>query len=95
MLQIFYRKHLAQRIIDEFPSATEEKVKDLVPVKSSCICMKLVLHSGDLVNVYSVDGVPMVIETSERLVPTVCALWKVPDLVPILIIHSPVLPKVC
>ncbi|CAH0591494.1 unnamed protein product [Chrysodeixis includens] len=88
------KKHLAQRIIDEFPSATEEKVKDIVPVKSSCICMKLVLHSGDLVNVYTVDGVPMVIETSERLVPTVCALWKVPDLVPVLVIHSPVLPKV-
>lgn len=56
--------------------------------------MKLVLHSGDLVNVYSVDGIPMVIETSEALIPTVCALWKVPNLVPVLVIHTPVLPKV-
>ena len=57
--------------------------------------MKLVLHSGDMVNVYSVDGMPMVIETGERLVPTVCALWKVPDLVPVLAVHTPVLSKVC
>lgn len=56
--------------------------------------MKLVLHSGDIVNVYSVDGLPMVIETDKGLVPTVCALWKVPDLVPVLAIHTPVLPKV-
>ncbi|KAJ8720484.1 hypothetical protein PYW08_005949 [Mythimna loreyi] len=88
------KKHLAQRIQDEFPSTTEEKVKDIVSVKSNCICMKLVLHSGDMVNVYSVDGLPMVIETGEGLIPTVCALWKVPSLVPVLAIHSPVLPKV-
>ncbi|CAB3242161.1 unnamed protein product [Arctia plantaginis] len=88
------KKHLAQRIQDEFPSTAEEKVKQLVPVKSSCICMKLVLHSGDTVNVFSVDNVPMLIETEERLLPTVCALWKVPDLVPVLVIHSPVLSKI-
>ncbi|CAH1634955.1 unnamed protein product, partial [Spodoptera littoralis] len=88
------KKHLAQRIQDEFPSATIEKVKEIVSVKSTCICMKLVLHSGDLVNVYSVDGIPMVIETGEALIPTVCALWKVPNLVPVLAIHTPVLPKV-
>lgn len=88
------KKHLAQRIQDEFPSANKEKVKEIVSVKSTCICMKLVLHSGDLVNVYSVDGIPMVIETSEALIPTVCALWKVPNLVPVLAIHTPVLPKV-
>lgn len=93
-LHVNYRKNLAQRINDEFPSLNEEKVKDIVSVKSSCICMKLVLHSGDMVNVYSVDGIPMMIETGERLVPTVCALWKVPDLVPVLVIHTPVLPKV-
>lgn len=93
-LLIFCRKHLAQRIQDEFPGVTEEKVKELVPGKSSTSCMKLVLHSGDTVGVYVVDGVPMVIETEEGLVPTVCALWKVPELVPTLIIHSPVLPKV-
>lgn len=88
------RKHLAQRVQDEFPFATEEKVKEIVPLKGSCTCMKLVLHSGDFVNVYASDGIPMLIETPERLVPTVCALWKVPDLVPMLTIHPPVLAKV-
>lgn len=88
------KKHLAQRIQNEYPAATDEKVKEIVSVKSSCICMKLVLHAGDMLNVYAVDGVPIVIETGERLIPTVCALWKVPDLVPVLVIHTPVLPKV-
>ncbi|KPJ01359.1 Eukaryotic translation initiation factor 2D [Papilio xuthus] len=87
------KKHLAQRILKEFPAATDEKVKELVPVKSNTSCMKLMLHSGESVGVYVVDNVPMVIETGDVLVPTVCALWKVPDLLPTLIIHSPVLPK--
>ncbi|CAH0397234.1 unnamed protein product [Chilo suppressalis] len=88
------KKHLAQRIIEEFGAATEENVKEIVPVKSNTSCMKVVLHSGAIVNVYVVDGMPMIIEDDKGLVPTVCALWKVPNLVPTLIIHTPVLPKV-
>ncbi|XP_072945272.1 eukaryotic translation initiation factor 2D [Epargyreus clarus] len=88
------KKHLAQRIQNEFPGATEDKIKELVPVKSTSSCMKLVVHSGETVGVFVVDGVPVMLEVGEALVPTVCALWKVPDLVPTLIIHSLVLPKV-
>ncbi|CAH2055994.1 unnamed protein product, partial [Iphiclides podalirius] len=87
------KKHLAQRILNEFPTATDEKIRELVPVKSNSSCMKLILHSGETVGVYVVDGVPVMIETGDILVPTTCALWKVPDLLPTLIIHSPVLPK--
>lgn len=89
-----FRKHLGQRIQNEFPAATEEKVKELVPVKSSTSCMKLILHSEETVGVYVVDGVPIMIDLGETLAPTVCALWKVPDLIPTIIIHSPVLSKV-
>lgn len=81
-------------MLEEFNLPSEEKAKDIIPQKGTCICMKLVLHSGDYVNLYAVDGVPMIIETAEGLVPTVCALWKVPGLVPTLTIHSPVLAKV-
>ncbi|XP_049878808.1 eukaryotic translation initiation factor 2D [Pectinophora gossypiella] len=88
------KKHLAQRIQDEFPAATEAKVKELVPVKSSTNCLKLVLHSGEIVAVYAVDNVPVMIELETGLVPTVCALWKVPDLVPTITIHTPVLGKI-
>ncbi|XP_028170113.1 eukaryotic translation initiation factor 2D isoform X1 [Ostrinia furnacalis] len=88
------KKHLVQRIQDEFPGVPEGRVKELVPVKSNSSCMKLVLHSGDTVGVYVVDGFPMMIETSEALVPTVCTLWKIPEFLPTLIVHSPVLPKV-
>lgn len=69
-------------------------MKEIVPLKGSCTCMKLVLHSGDVVNVYASDGIPMLIETPGGLVPTVCALWRAPDLVPVLTIHTLVLAKV-
>ncbi|XP_028036940.1 eukaryotic translation initiation factor 2D isoform X1 [Bombyx mandarina] len=88
------KKQLAQRIIHEFPTITEEKVKQLVPAKSIGICMKLVLSSGDIVNVYVMDGVPIIMEVAEGLVPTVCALWQAPEMVPHIIIHTPVFPKV-
>ncbi|XP_026751619.2 eukaryotic translation initiation factor 2D [Galleria mellonella] len=88
------KKHLAQRIQNDFPGVTEHKVKDLVPVKSNSSCMKLVLHSGETIGVYVVDGIPIIIEKEEQLVPTVCALWKIPDLIPTITIHTPVLPKV-
>ncbi|CAF4909834.1 unnamed protein product [Pieris macdunnoughi] len=88
------KKHLIQRLEKGFPSVNEEKLKEIVPNKSTCNLMKLVLHSGETAGVYAVDGVPMIIDTGETLVPTVCALWKVPDLIPTIVIHSPVLSKV-
>ncbi|XP_045453606.1 eukaryotic translation initiation factor 2D [Melitaea cinxia] len=88
------KKQLAQRIQNEFPKATEEKVKDLVPVKSNSSCMKLTLHSGDTVGVYVVNGVPTMIDLGEKLVPTVYALWKAVDLVPTISVNSLVLSKV-
>ncbi|XP_045778651.1 eukaryotic translation initiation factor 2D isoform X2 [Maniola jurtina] len=87
------KKYLTHRIQSEFSVATDEKVKELVPAKSATSCMKVVLHSGDTVAVYVVDGVPIMIDVGDRLVPTVCALWKVPDFVPTITIHSPVLNK--
>lgn len=56
--------------------------------------MKLVIHSGETINVYAVDSVPVMIEINDKLVPTVCGLWKVPDLVPSIAIHPQVLSKV-
>ncbi|XP_068623116.1 eukaryotic translation initiation factor 2D [Battus philenor] len=87
------KKHLAQRILNEHPAATEETVKEIVPVKSNTSCMKLTLHSGETVGVFVVDGVPMVIEAGAALLPTVCALWRAPSLLPTLIVHTPVVPK--
>lgn len=85
---------MTQRIQSEFPAASEEKVKELVPAKSTTSCMKVVLYSGETVSVFVVDGVPMMMDVGDKLVPTVCALWKVPDLVPTIRIHTPVLSKV-
>ncbi|CAG9571463.1 unnamed protein product [Danaus chrysippus] len=90
----YFRKQLAQRIQYEFPGITEEKVKELVPNKSNVSYMELVLHSGDTAGVYVMDGVPIMIDLGESLIPTVCALWKAPDLVPIICIHTPVLSKI-
>ncbi|CAG9782342.1 unnamed protein product [Diatraea saccharalis] len=88
------KKNLIQRVVESFPGVTEDTVKEIVPVKSNSSCMKVVLHSGVIVNVYVVDGAPMIIEDEKGMLPTVCALWKVPQLVPTLIIHTPVLSKV-
>lgn len=91
---MFYRKQLVKRIQDEFPSAHEEKVKELVPAKSSAICMKVVLYNTETVSVFAVNGVPIVVDTPAGLVPTVCALWKLPELLPVVTMHTAVLPKV-
>ncbi|KAG6460942.1 eukaryotic translation initiation factor 2D [Manduca sexta] len=88
------KKHLVQRIQNEFPSISEEKAKELVPSKSTCSCMKVTLNSGEAVNVYAVDGAPTMIEMADCMVPTVCALWKAPELAPAIVIHSPVLFKI-
>lgn len=85
---------MVQRILEEFPTVTEEKAKELVPVKATTSCMKLVLHSGDAVSVFVVESAPLLLDTAAGLVPTVCALWRAPDLLPTLTIHTPVLSKV-
>lgn len=94
IIVIICRKHLAQRVQEAFGLASEEKAKELMPMKGSCVCMKVVLNSGDCVNVYVVENTPVLVETESGLLPTVCALWKVPELVPVLDIHSVVLRKV-
>ncbi|CAG9571473.1 unnamed protein product [Danaus chrysippus] len=77
----YFRKQLAERIQYEFPGITEENVKELVPNKSNVSYMELVLHSGDTAGVYVIDGVPIMIDLGESLIPTICALWKAPDLI--------------
>ncbi|GBP91570.1 Eukaryotic translation initiation factor 2D [Eumeta japonica] len=88
------KKQLAQRILDNFSTTTEEKVKELVPIKSNASCMRLITHSGDTIAVYVVDGEPIILETADRLCPTLCGLWKLPDLLPTITIHSLVLGKI-
>ncbi|KAJ2945073.1 hypothetical protein O0L34_g9128 [Tuta absoluta] len=88
------KKHLVHRIVEAFPGVKEERAKELVPVKSSASCVKLTLHSGEIVDVFTVDSAPMLIDTEAGLLPTVAALWKVPELVPTIVIHTPVLAKI-
>ncbi|XP_026328102.1 eukaryotic translation initiation factor 2D-like, partial [Hyposmocoma kahamanoa] len=88
------KKQLVKRMQDEFPPADEEKVKELVPAKSNAICMKLVLHNAETVSVFAVNSVPIIIDTPAGLIPTVCALWKLHDLLPVVTLYSPVLPKI-
>ncbi|XP_050672901.1 eukaryotic translation initiation factor 2D isoform X1 [Leptidea sinapis] len=88
------KKHLLHRLQNAFPAAEEDKIKELIPIKSTSSLMKLIVHSGDTVGVYVVDSFPIMIEIEETLIPTVCALWKYPELIPNIVIHSPVLNKV-
>ncbi|XP_063537647.1 eukaryotic translation initiation factor 2D [Cydia strobilella] len=88
------KKHLVQRILDEFPTATEEVAKELVHMKSSCSCVKVTAHSGEVLDVYVVNGVALLLDVRGALLPTVAALWRAPGLLPTLTVHEPVLAKI-
>ncbi|XP_061716770.1 eukaryotic translation initiation factor 2D [Cydia pomonella] len=88
------KKHLVQRILDEFPTATEEVAKELVHMKSSCSCVKVTAHSGEVLDVYVVNGAALLLDVRGALLPTVAALWRAPGLLPTLTVHEPVLTKI-
>ncbi|XP_047998487.1 eukaryotic translation initiation factor 2D [Leguminivora glycinivorella] len=88
------KKHLVQRIVDEFPAATEEVAKELVPMKSSCSCVKVTAHSGEVADVYVVSGAALLLDVRGALLPTAAALWRARGLLPALTVHEPVLAKI-
>ncbi|XP_048481414.1 eukaryotic translation initiation factor 2D [Plutella xylostella] len=87
------KKQLAQRVQDEFPNASEETCKLLVPSKAAVSWLRLTAHSGAAAAALVVDGVPLLLEVDGRLLPTAPALWRAPSLVPTITIHAPVLSK--
>lgn len=94
------RKKIRNKIENTFKTSDDDLNK-LFPNKSTLNQLKLITHSDDHVTVYTCDRRPMFFETtltdihSEKiiLVPTLYALWILPELVPCFTTHPAVLPR--
>lgn len=93
------RKKLRTKIEIAF-KLNENDLNQLLPNKSSLNHVKLLVHSGQLVNVYTCDRRPMFFEFSQSgdetktvILPTVYAMWILPELTPSFTTHPAVLPR--
>lgn len=87
------RKKLQTRIAANYAACTESDIKTLLPAKGTVSVLKIQTHSGEICTVYAVDRLPMFFETAAAvLLPTVYAMWQVPDLLPAFTTHPDVLP---
>ena len=88
-------KKLKLDILKQFPfdettgrGVTEDNLTNIFPSKCSITCTKLTSRTL----LYSIDLIPYFIDLNGRcdLYPTVFALWKIPVMLPQVVIHSPV-----
>lgn len=93
------RKKLRSKIEHTF-KLSEDDLNKLLPTKSTLNQLKLILHSGQLITVYTSDRRPMFFEfgpsgdeTKNVVVPTVYSLWILTELVPSFTTHAAVLPR--
>lgn len=87
------RKKLQLRVSTNF-TVTQDELSLIFPNKSSISHIKVITHNEDIVNVYAVDRRSMFFETPDHVfLPTVYALWLVPNLIPAFTTHPPVSPN--
>lgn len=93
------RKKLRSKIESSFKLG-EDDLNKLLPSKSTLNLVKLIVHSGQQIIVYTCDRRPMFFEfspdsdeTKTLLLPTVYSVWITPELVPTFTTHPPVLPR--
>lgn len=94
------RKRLRSKIETTFKT-NEDDLNKLIPNKSSLNLLKLISHSGELIIVYTCDRRPLFFEIGSddddsrncTLLPTVYAMWILPNLVPSFTTHAAVLPR--
>lgn len=95
------RKKLRTKIECAFNNPlSDDDLNKVLPPKSTLNHLKIILHSGQMATVYTCDRRPMFFEfspsgdeTKSILLPTVYALWILPDIVPTFTTHPPVLPR--
>ncbi|KAH8258235.1 hypothetical protein KR038_008064 [Drosophila bunnanda] len=84
-------KKFRQRLEAAYPHVSIEL---LVPAKAAVTQLKILTHGGVQSIVYCVEKQPMFFELDGgQMVPTLYALWSVPDLLPYFTTHEGVLPK--
>lgn len=94
------RKKIRSKVESAF-GIHEDDLNKLLPSKCSLNHLKLITHSGQTVSVYTCDKRPLFFEVpfdetqldKTVLVPTVYALWILPELVPVFTTHAAVLPR--
>lgn len=94
------RKRLRSRIETTF-KINEDDLNKLLPSKSTLNLLKLILYSGELITVYTCDRRPLFFEIglddddsrNSTLLPTVYAMWILPDIIPSFTTHPAVLPR--
>lgn len=89
------KKRLKSRVLSSFPNLKDAELSAVLSNKSTICSVKAVTHNEENIVIYTIDKQPLFFEIvpSERLIPTVYALWKFPDLVPCFSTHPDVLPK--
>lgn len=77
-------------LLTAFPHITEEQLNQVLPPKADIEVVKL--GGGSRTVLYFVEAQPLFFDPSGRddWVPTVYALWKLPELLPSFVIHAPV-----
>lgn len=94
------RKKIRNKIESAF-NVSEDDLNKIFPNKCSLNQLKIYAANGQLVIVYTCDKRPMFFEITNdeehsdnsAILPTVYALWILPDLVPIFTTHAAVLPR--
>uniref|UniRef100_A0A336K476 CSON005261 protein n=1 Tax=Culicoides sonorensis TaxID=179676 RepID=A0A336K476_CULSO len=89
------KKRLKTRIFNSFPTLKEEQLNNVFCNKSTVCSIKGVTHNEENIIIYTIEKQPFFfeIENLEILLPTVYAVWKFLDIIPIFTTHSDVLPK--
>lgn len=93
------RKKLRTKIENAF-KLSDDDLNKVLSTKSTLNHLKVILHSGQTAIVYTSDRRPMFFEfspsgdeTKSIILPTVYALWILPELVPTFTTHAAVLPR--
>lgn len=89
------KKRLKSRVLSSFPNLKDEELSNVLSNKATVCSVRAVTHNEENILVYTIDKKPFFFEiiSTEKLIPTVYALWKFPDLVPCFSTHPDVLPK--
>lgn len=89
------KKRLKSQLLSKYGSTvTDQELSTIITNKSTVCAVKIVTNTEENITVYTVDKKPMFFETVEgHILPTVYALWELPNLVPMFTTHADVLPK--
>lgn len=93
------RKKIRSNVAAKF-NLSEDDLNKLFPSKGTMNQVKVIVHSGQTVTVLTNDKRPLFFEvpateenSSTFLLPTVYAMWILPELVPVFTTHAAVLPR--